>query len=587
MLKEGFYGIYFGKSPEVKAMFDLNQKFDEIIKKYLPNKYESGNNDLVYSKVYSILRRNCLNKNVAMWGVGDINNISQTYVAKFLEVFADSLQNTKCVIDARKELEGKKILGLPIITSSEITKYDIDIILITSYRSRKFIAKEIKLHHPDITYIDVYEELEKTGLPSDVDIFLDNDKYIDLYDQRMKYNNAVTIEDKKEQFDKLLLMYADIKDIYYMCKMIDECEITDLIYRDKLDRLKKELLNLLETIRNNIYNRKDIIVWFQDAFRNIDWYDSEKKQFKMLNNLSEKSVCFVNSFSTAPVTYESVYSIITGKLPFEGDVYDSDFKFDVEQFEFLNMAVQHGYNIEFYTDESFDIFNPNKKLSTHYKKYVSEIIWAILNKMCDQHDKSALHFAYALKELHVPFMCGYFSDKPVKTIFSKMGLEDDQTNWKDIKRQFNDCLNYVNEELESFFGLLGEESSIIVFSDHAHIVYDQYENKPFYLYYDNVEKSVKNVFMIYNKKWKPEIHNELVSMIDFNEIACQIYEKDSFELPNRKEVYWQYYPVYNKTIRENAAFFNGEDYIDGIECCYDGDVVKVSTPHSIKQIKKV
>ena len=124
-------------------MFDLNQKFDEIIKKYLPNKYESGNNDLVYSKVYSILRRNCLNKNVAMWGVGDINNISQTYVAKFLEVFADSLQNTKCVIDARKELEGKKILGLPIITSSEITKYDIDIILITSYRSRKFIAKEI------------------------------------------------------------------------------------------------------------------------------------------------------------------------------------------------------------------------------------------------------------------------------------------------------------------------------------------------------------------------------------------------------------------------------------------------------------
>lgn len=63
-------------------MFDLNQKFDEIIKKYLPNKYESGNNDLVYSKVYSILRGNCLNKNVAMWGVGDINNISQTLCGK-------------------------------------------------------------------------------------------------------------------------------------------------------------------------------------------------------------------------------------------------------------------------------------------------------------------------------------------------------------------------------------------------------------------------------------------------------------------------------------------------------------------------
>ena len=45
MLKEGIYGIYFGKSPEVKDMFDLNQKFDEIIKKYLPN---SGGQYIIY-----------------------------------------------------------------------------------------------------------------------------------------------------------------------------------------------------------------------------------------------------------------------------------------------------------------------------------------------------------------------------------------------------------------------------------------------------------------------------------------------------------------------------------------------------------
>ena len=30
-MKEGIYGIYFGKSPEVKDMFDLNLKFDEIM----------------------------------------------------------------------------------------------------------------------------------------------------------------------------------------------------------------------------------------------------------------------------------------------------------------------------------------------------------------------------------------------------------------------------------------------------------------------------------------------------------------------------------------------------------------------------
>ena len=42
----------------------------------------------------------------------------------------------------------------------------------------------------------------------------------------------------------------------------------------------------MEKVRETIVHRNDVVVWFQDAFRNIDWYDSEKKQFRVLKNIS-------------------------------------------------------------------------------------------------------------------------------------------------------------------------------------------------------------------------------------------------------------------------------------------------------------
>lgn len=567
-------------------MFDLDMEFSKIIHKYLSVEYKENKRDLIYGKVYKILQNRCLKKNIAMWGVGDLNNPEETYVSKFLNIFADSLQNTKCLVDMRQELQGKELLGLPIILPDKILKYNVDIILVTSYRSRKYIVREIQARYPNIPYLDVYEELEKMGFDVDVDIFAEDDKYIDLYYQKEKYLNAININDQEEEFQKLLIMYADIKDVYYICKCINECEINDYSFISKINKLREELIQLMEKVRETIVHRNDVVVWFQDAFRNIDWYDSEKKQFRVLKNISNKSICMVNSYSTAPVTYESLYSIITGNLPFEGKVYDTKFIFNIEQFAFFKKALEENYYIKYYTDEAFDFFYSNKRLETYYKKYLPEIIWEILQQMCVD-DKNTLHFAYALKELHVPFLCGCFSQKPTRTLFSRMGLEGENGNWHDIKVQFADCLKYFDEELENFFAMLGNDTMMILFSDHSHVVYDQYESKPFYLYYNNLEKSVKNVFMIYKKTWEHKVYDSLVSMIDFNDIAMKIFSEKSFQLPNRESIQYQYYPIQNISIRENAKYFNGEDYIDGIECCYDGNEIKVKTPNKKECIEKV
>ena len=156
-------------------MFDLDMEFSKIIHKYLTVEYKENKRDLIYGKVYKILRSKCFKKNIAMWGVGDLNNPEETYVSKFLNVFADSLQNTKCLVDMRREIEGKELLGLPIVLPDKMFKYNVDVILVTSYRSRKYIVKEIQAQYPNIPYLDVYEELEKMGFNVDADIFAEDD----------------------------------------------------------------------------------------------------------------------------------------------------------------------------------------------------------------------------------------------------------------------------------------------------------------------------------------------------------------------------------------------------------------------------
>ena len=65
-------------------------------------------------------------------------------------------------------------------------------------------------------------------------------------------------------------------------------EINDYSFISKINKLREELIQLMEKVRETIVHRSDIVVWFQDAFRNIDWYDSEKKQFRVLKNISKK-----------------------------------------------------------------------------------------------------------------------------------------------------------------------------------------------------------------------------------------------------------------------------------------------------------
>lgn len=535
----------------------------------------SDTQDNIHQKVHSILEEKCYRKRVAMWGVGDINNEANSYVAKFLDKYATLLQQTVCLADSREELWGKRFVNIPIVSPEEIKSYDADVILITSFRSSKFIAEDIKKLLPGLEYIDIYEELKKKGINTEKDIFTSRSLYSEIYYQRIKYEDAKEPEEKSIELRSLISRYVELRDLPYILKYLDEYIESRLPDFKNAADFKYGLEKLIQELRQKLKGKSsDIALIFLDAFRGADWFDQEKKEFKVLKGLSEKSACFVNMNATAPVTYESFYSIATGKLPLEENVYGRSCSFLLKEFKFLDAARKKGIKTKLYFSDTYPIIDPKEEVEYIKSVYLTEKLWFLLCEMASD-SKKTIHFIQSTKELHVPFLCGYFSTEPNEIIFSKMGIEEEE-GW-DIKEQFKNCLDYVNLEVGYYLDFLSEDMIKAVFSDHAHVVYDDEKSQPFYLYYNDLQRSVHNVFMVTGKNVKPRVINKLTSMQDFGYILKPLLENGDAAVPDREIIQYQYYPILNKSIRECASLYHGENYIDGIKCFRNEDYMAVFT----------
>lgn len=536
-----------------------------IAKKY--NLYcdeDNFDSEKLYIEICNILKDKCKGKKMAMWGVGDLNNPRETYAYKFLDKYIYHLGKVLCLVDARKDYRGKRLLDIPIINSDELEKYKVEVILITSFRSRKYISEEIKVKFPQVYCLDIYEELEKRGISTEKDIFKNDSRYVDIFFSRRKYELADNEVDKAKCLKELIGKYLGIRDIYYANFFMNEYVNKKYSDWEGVSKCINEINVLIERIKRDINKKEDIVIAFIDAFRACDWYDKKRASYNMLEGISKKSKCFLNINSTAPVTFESMYSIMTGNLPLEGDVYNRSYSYEISESEFFNEAVKKGYSVNVYFPEAYKILKENQYVNHYSNLYITEHMWNIICKMAEE-SKKLIHFFYGREELHTPFLCGYLTNEPIETVFSRMGLEETTEDFDKVNKQFQDCLKYVELEIDYFWDFFGEDTKKIIFSDHSHIVCN-YENKPYYMYYNKVEQSVHNVLMVSGKNIVAGDVNELVSMRDFNKILLPILDDKDVYIPKCDIVQYQYYPVMNKSIRECSKLFNGENYIDGIKC---------------------
>lgn len=530
----------------------------------------------VSDRVYHILEEKCYGKRVAMWGVGDIRYRDDILPSKFMDRYAYMFQKAVCIVDINKAYEKMELRGLPIIIPESLPDYDPEIILITSFYKRREIREMCVGMFPGIPCLDVYEELERQGIDMSINIFFENFGYMNLYDAKHEYEFCTDFEQKGACLKSLIRKYAYIRDIPSMMKFIREYISNKFSGYRQMEQLEEELEDFLETLKGKVKsNTRDVLLLFLDAFRGDDWYDAETGKFNVLGKLSRESACFVNMNATAPCTYESMYSVVTGKLPMDGDAYEK-IQYRVEDFRLVDELYHNGYGIKCYFPNEYTLLENREPVVYRRSVYLAEKLWWILCEMADG-DGAYLHFLYSM-ELHYPFVCGYHTGSPRLKPEPDRGETPHEAAGK-AEQQHRDCLAYVDLLLGFFLQFINGKVLKVLFSDHSVKLYDGAGMKPFYMYYADISSSVHNVCMISGEGISPQVIRKLTSMKDFNDIVLSAYRERKVRIPNSKVIQYQYYPVLNRSLREQAKeIVSADRYIDGINCYRNDKFLVVYLP---------
>lgn len=557
--------------------------YDEIIKKYKFGYTGVVNSIQIHNIIMQLFRKRCLNKRVALWGAGRSNSIT-SHASVIIKKYATCLQGLVCIIDSCEELQGRDFMGLPVIAPKDMDKYDVDIVIISSRSSAESIKKSLFAVAPDCEYIDIYEELRNQGITILYNFYEEKSLYDELYNLRIRYEEAKDNDKKVETLHELIAAYLSIKDLYYAFLYIDEYCNNKLVGYEQIAKMKQELMGLCRNITNRNSNKTDdIIVHFIDCLRGIDLYNQETKKFGCLKAYTQESLYFANAHSTAPTTYESMQSIIYEKYPFERNAYDNNFIFSFEQFPLLAEAEKRKMDIQFYISEEYPIMKEDERIRMVNQIHMSEKLWAVATDLAVS-EVPTFNFIYYPWELHFPLACGYHSKKPVYMGFVDVGIKD-MSGF--IEQQFQDCLCYVDHEFTFYKELLGDNITTAFISDHSQIVYDKEKLQPFYLYYNNPERVTHCSFFIKSKGIQPEVKSGLVSMIDFNRIMKQVIFEKNTDIQYADVIQYQYYSIHNKILRDAGIQSGKEDYVNGMNCFMNDKYVYMCTASGLEEVYRL
>ncbi|MCM1237388.1 MAG: hypothetical protein NC489_45565 [Ruminococcus flavefaciens] len=547
-----------------KSMGMYDEKLNSIIKKYGYETAEMVNSTQIHSAVIDIFTKRCVNKTIAIWGVGKKNTVN-SHAAVIISKYILNLQGLKYLVDASADIQGTNFMGFPVIAPNQLGETDVDIVIVGSRASAVSIIESIKEAAPGCEYLDIYEELRNRGIVIDYNFFSEQNMYTNLYQLREEYEKA-EVQEKPELLRKIIGAYFSIRDFAYADKYAGIYIGEQYEGYEKLVELLGEVKELQgEVLEINSKKRGSVLVHLIDSLRAVDVYGNkgEATEFKMFQRYQENALRFTNAYSTGPTTYESVMGVVKQKLSFDEDVYDNNFMFSFDEFPLLEMMKRAGKKILFYVAKDYYIMEDSEEIVRKEHLHMTEKLW---NVACDMAESSREIFAFLYYpwELHFPLLCGYLRNTPQIKHFSDVGV-DDMSDF--IERQFEDCKEYVDLQFDYYRELLGVHTTNVFFGDHSQPVYNaEHKDYPYYMYYNDPDRVSHVAFFISGDGYGCMDYKKMVSMIDFNKIIEQVVCNKSMEIPDREVVRYQYYNIQNKKLREVAAKKGFWDYTEGIQC---------------------
>ena len=426
----------------------LINKYD--IYKYVPNMYAESQAENILRDLFCNKYKN---KKIAIWGGG-----WHTYhILKAL----DEYENIVAIIDRNPDAVQKFDYGIKVVSPKENIS-EMDIVVISSFFSRRDIQLDSMNMFSGVEIIDLYDYFDEAGLFYNAEYYKTAFvRYDDILIDRLKYN-------KKRNLQSLMRLIGDyvaIRDFKNAFFYID-CMDDDEPERKRYLEFKENTIALLEKCKEENARKRNVIINWVDALR----YD-EINNMPYLSSLMGNSVFFENAYTQVNYTSGTMKSILGGVDFIDDELYKTKIEKCLND-EMINqlkeanvdLMVVSGHwrtRIEKFSLGIVDLFI---RIGRGRNIPCSLIQWWALAELYQSHNNMVV-ICHMIEETHPSYKSGEVDS--MSNIGDIELFNMYKENYEHISKQIKMGQEYIDKQLQWYRLYYGQNDVTIYMSDHG------------------------------------------------------------------------------------------------------------------------
>lgn len=513
----------------------LEKKYDELKRMYqsiLFEQREQNINQVIKTVICQFMKR-C--DNPAVWCYG-------RHTKMLMADYIFELKKVHYIVD--NALAGNTDGGFEIISKDQIAEKGIDGIIISSWRYKDEIVKELKNNYSQIPYLDIYEELEGGGIHMTTTYYEGRHPY-DRYQKLNRLQRRMAQEEGGEtcrhDLKEIIETYIEIKDFLSAITYTEKlCALSDDPWeRELLDRLS-ELYTLQQEALAQI-DENHVVMLCIDGLRQKEVAAQHMKN--LWKYLEDKTRYYSNAYALSTSTFESLVPAYSENADLRTKYYESN-TVPKGRCRFLNEAKRQDRRIYFYTDGIRYIEDEAVRLTTKWQT-ATEKLW---NFTLDAvQETNGLFYLHVLYESHYSYPNPYTEAEIITegtNIFYDYLDKNGGKMRTDYDRQQKDALHYLDDVIVPLVEKL--PCRLVLYADHGNILIgrdealeDIAETK-----YTFAEDLLRVPLAIRCPEMQTGEERSLISLLELNDIIISLlnrkayhYQKKSVIKALRSEIY--------------------------------------------------
>lgn len=369
---------------------------------------------------------------------------------------------------------GQEKSGFCIIREGQIQDYKIDGIIISSYKYKDEIKKNLKEHYPEVRYLDIYEELEKRGVVLSYEYFSQQHPYghySNINTWKRKFLEAKDIAENEYLYRNLVTEYILIKDFRSALCCMEQArkELGENAFQELLALTKHIYATELEAASK--LSENNVVMLCMDGLREKDFSGSLLPQMKSW--VDQTCYIYKNAYSVSTSTMESLIPAYSENDDLRTHYYET-MKIAEEDCRFVCEAIRQKRNIYFYTDATYYIDSVHIKV-TDKMQTATEKMWNFILDALDENN--GLFYIHELYESHFSYPNPYTEELLVadgtNIMFDYLAVNGQRLR-TDYDKQHKDALRYLDDVLTPLLERL--KCRMVIYADHGNILLSLAEN---------------------------------------------------------------------------------------------------------------